>query len=166
MAYFNFRRLIEKYSTDFAVDIPTEGYYNDAGDWEKGEPTRKTIRGAIINHRESKIFRSEGKLTGQDKALYMLMPLENSLHGAEIIAGDKIYAIGDLLENGRFTGVWAYTLKYVSAFKGERPDYDLTEEYDELADRLDGTLTREEEPTPEPPQTDDAEELEKRLDGV
>lgn len=116
---FDFSYLINKYATDFTVEIPPEGGYNDAGEWEAGAATKKTLSGAIISHRESKIFRSEGTLTGQDRALYMLEPLEKSLHGAKVIHDDKIYSIGDLLENSEFTGVWAYTLKYVSAFGGD-----------------------------------------------
>lgn len=116
---FDFSYLINKYATEFIAEIPPEGKYNDAGEWEAGAATKKTLHGAIISHRESKIFRSEGTLTGKDKALYMLEPLEKSLHGAKVIHGDKIYSIGDLLENSGFTGVWAYTLKYVSAFGGD-----------------------------------------------
>ena len=55
-------------------------------------------------------------MTGQDRALYMLKPLNKALLGAKIIHEGKLYSIGDLLENSAFTGVWAYTLKYVSAF--------------------------------------------------
>ena len=117
--YFNFQRLIEKYSTDFIVEIPSEGDWNDAGEWEAGAPKQKTLHGAIISHSESKIYRSEGTLTGQDRALYMLEPLENALHGAKVIHGDNVYSIGDLLNNAPFTGVYAYTLKCVSAFGGD-----------------------------------------------
>lgn len=114
---FDFTDLIEEHSTDFIAEIPSDGGdWNDAGDWVEGEPIRETLRGAIISHRENKIFRSSGTLTGQDKALYMLKPLEKSLCGAKIIHGGKLYSIGDLLENSEFTGVYAYTLKYISAF--------------------------------------------------
>ncbi len=114
--HFNFKRLVERYSTDFVAEIPSDGYYDDYGDFIKGESKEVNLRGAIISHRESKIFRSEGTLTGQDKALYMLEPLESSLQGAKVVHDDKIYSIGDMLENGEFTGVWNYTLKFVSVF--------------------------------------------------
>lgn len=114
--YFNFKRLIEKYSTDFAVNTPSESDYDDTGKLVKGEPIKETLRGAIISFSESKIFRSEGTLTGQDRALYMLMPLNSALQGAEIIYEGKRYSIGKTLNNARFTGVYAYTLKYISAF--------------------------------------------------
>lgn len=113
---FNFTRLIKKYSRNFVAEIPTEGGYNDKGDYVKGEPIKETLCGAIISHRQSKIFRSEGALTEQDRALYMLQPLKNSLQGAIIIFEGKRYTIGSLLENSEFTGVWAYNLKFVSVF--------------------------------------------------
>lgn len=116
---FNFTRLVEKYSVDFVAEIPsTNGDYDNAGEWVAGEAKKENLRGAIISHRLSKVFRSEGTLTGQDKALYMLKPLEKCLQGAKVTHEGKIYSIGDLNENSTFTGVWAYTLKYVSAFGG------------------------------------------------
>ena len=115
--FFNFKRLVERYSTDFVAEIPPVSGYDDYGDYVESEAKEVNLRGAIISHRESKIFRSEGTLTSQDKALYMLEPLEQSLHGAKVIHDDKIYSIGDLLENSEFTGVWHYTLKFVSVFK-------------------------------------------------
>ena len=116
--YFDFSRLIEKYSTTFEVEIPGTGGYNDSGDWEAGEPTRKTFTGAIISHRESKIFKSEGTLTEQDRALYMEEPLDFALQGAKVIHDEKLYSISSALQNAQFTGVYNYRLKYVSVFGG------------------------------------------------
>jgi len=114
--YFNFESLIKKYSTEFTAIVPSEGGYNDSGDYVAGEEKKIKLVGAIISHRLSKIFRSEGTITEQDRALYMLEPLENSLKGAKVIHGGNLYRVGDLLENSEFTGVYSYTLKYVSAF--------------------------------------------------
>lgn len=166
MAHFNFKRLIEKYSDDFIAEIPSETYVDNSGDVVKGTPKRYELNGAIISHRESKIFRSEGTLTGQDRALYMLEPLDNALQLAQIIYKGKVYSVGDLLENSAFTGVWAYTLKYVSAFKETSPSYDITEELDRLEDRLDGVLTQKEETTEEITISNSLDALEKRLGGV
>lgn len=164
--YFNFRRLIEKYSSDFIAEIPPEGFYDDGGDWVIGTPKKFKLRGAIISHRESKIFKSEGALTGQDRALYMLEPIDNAIQMAKIIFENRVYSIGDLLENSKFTGVWAYTLKFVSAFKENPANFDITEELDKLEDRLDGVVSHSEEPITEPTVTDRLTALEKRLDGV
>lgn len=114
--YFNFENLIRKYTTTFTAIISGEGSYNSSGVWEAGKDKKITLQGAIINHRLNKVFRSEGAISEQDRALYMLEPLEKDLHGAKIVYKGNVYRIGDLLENSDFTGVWNYNLKYVSAF--------------------------------------------------
>lgn len=162
---FDFYDLINDNSVEFVAEVPSEGYYNEAGEFVKGTPKRYVLRGVIIANRESKIFRSEGTLTGQDRALYMLEPLDNALQLAKIIHEGKVFSVGDMLENSEFTGVWAYTLKFVSAFKKTSPDYDITEELDDLEDRLDGTLEKAEEPEHHNDLTDGLEALEKRLSG-
>lgn len=118
MQYFNFNYLIEKYKTTFTVKIPSTGHYDDYGDWQAGTPQKLTLTGAIISHRESKVFKSEGTLTEQDRALYMLEPLTFALQGAKVIHDGKLYTISSALQNAAFTGVYAYTLKYVSVFDG------------------------------------------------
>lgn len=127
MQYFNFSNLIKKYANKFIAEIPAETHIDNMGEVKKGTPKRYELYGAIISHRESKIFRSEGALSSQDRVLFMLEPLENALHLAKIIYKGKVYSVGDSLENSEFTGVWAYTLKYVSAFKETSPSYDITD---------------------------------------
>lgn len=166
MKYFDFTNLINKYSTTFFALIPGEGMYDEFGDWIIAEPTRIELHGAIISHRENKIFRSEGALTAQDKALYILEPLDNALQVAKIVHEGKVYSVGDSLVNSDYTGVWAYTLKYVSAFKETRPEYDITEEFDRFEDRLDGTLEDTEVKSTEYKLTIGSKKLEERLDGV
>lgn len=165
MPYFDFTNLIKKYSDDFIAEMPSETYYDNSGDAVKGSPKRYVLRGAIISHRESKIFRSQGTLTGQDRALYMLEPLSNALQLAKIIYDGKVFSVGDMLENSRFTGVWAYTLKYVSAFKETAPSHDITDELDRLENRLDGIEIAAEEQPAEPTITDNLAALEKRMSG-
>ena len=116
MRYFNFDRLITKYSTEFIVRIPIEGGNAKYGTNKPKTFKNITMQGAIISHSETKIFRSEGTLSQQDKALYMLKPIDNALKGAELVHDNKVYRIGDLLENSTFTGVWSYSLKYISVF--------------------------------------------------
>ena len=117
MAYFDFSYLIEKYATNFTLIIPGAGKFV-GGEWQAGTPTKKSLKGAIISHRESKVFKSEGTLTEQDRALYMLEPLTDALEGAKVIHSGKEYSISNSLQNAYFTGVYAYTLKYVSVFDG------------------------------------------------
>ena len=116
---FDFRRLVEKYSSDFVAEIHSEGDYDDMGRWVDGSLKKITLNGAIISHRLNKVFKSGGTITQQDKALYMLEPLKNSLLGAKIVYEGECYSIGSMLENSKFTGVWAYNLTFVSAFDKE-----------------------------------------------
>ena len=115
MQYFNFARLINKYSKEFTAIIPSKGGYNDTGDYEQSVE-EVTLTGAIIEHNISKVFRTEGTITQQDRALYMLSPLDKALEGAKVVFEGNTYHIGEMLANGEYTGVWYYNLKYVSAF--------------------------------------------------
>lgn len=119
--YFDFSYLIKKYSATFTAIIPGDGDYV-SGEWVDGAETTQTMTGAIIAHRASKVFQSGGTLTVQDKALYMEKPLTDALKRARIVYNGKEYRIGDELENSEFTGVYSYTLKYVSAFNGGAND--------------------------------------------
>ena len=114
--YFDFSGLIKDYSNKFTVITREKGGYDDAGDWQDGQEKRQDFTGAIIAFRESKVFRSEGKITAQDRRLHMLSPLPHALIGAEVIYQGKKYMIESETENAEFTGVYSYLLKYVSAF--------------------------------------------------
>lgn len=116
MQLYNFRRLIRKYSREFTQIALTDGYYNDAGDWVEGEQIETKISGAVISFKESKIYRSEGTLTTKDRRLFTLEPIPDALHGAKAVFEGNIYSIEDCTENAMFTGVYAYTLRYISAF--------------------------------------------------
>lgn len=165
---YNFARLINKYKSNFVSVSLADGYYDESGDWKEAETERTNIQGAIISFKESKVYRSDGTLTANDKRLFMLQPLDDKLQGLKAIYDGKIYSIEDCTENAKFTGVYAYTLKYISAFKDKSPDYDLTEEVDALEKRLDGKLV--DKPVPPPTEseilTESIGKLEKRLDGV
>lgn len=116
MQYFNFSSLIEQYSTEFKVICEGKGGYDDSGEYVQGKKTEYTMYGAIMAHSENQIYRSEGKLTSQDRVLIMQKPIDSALHGAEMIHMGRKYKIDSELENAEFTGVYQYTLKYVSAF--------------------------------------------------
>lgn len=116
MAYFDFSRLIGKYSREFTAITRTKGSYDNKGKFQEGKKTSQTLTGAIIGFKESKIFRSSGTLTAKDKHLFMLEPISGALKGAEIIFEGEKFNIDAETENAKFTGVYAYVLKYVSAF--------------------------------------------------
>lgn len=165
MQYFDFSYLINKYSSEFTAITLSEGYFDDAGDWVNGETVLTPLTGAIISRSESKVFRSEGALTEKDKRLFMLHPIDNKLHGAKVVYNKDAYDLSDCIENAKFTGVYAYTLKYVSAFKDIAPEYDLTEDLERLEKRLDGTLVEVPEPEADNSYAEAKESLEKRLGG-
>lgn len=119
MAYFDFNYLINKYSTPFIVEIPSKGGFDEYGDYKEEAPEIREMNGAIISHRENKVFKSEGTLTEQDRALYTVNKLDFALQGAKVIHDGKIYTISNMLENSAFTGVFSYALKYVSVFGGD-----------------------------------------------
>jgi len=99
MQYFDFSILIEQYSTDFKVICESEGSYDDSGEYVKGEKTEHTLHGAIMAHSENQIYRSEGKLTSQDRVLIMQAPIDRALHGAEVIHLDRRYKIDSELKS-------------------------------------------------------------------
>lgn len=137
MAFYNFSRLINKYSSEFTAITLSTGYYDDSGDWVDGETKEITLHGAIIKHRDTKIFKSNGTLTEQDRALFTLEPIEKALQGSQVVYNGNVYSIVDNLENAKFTGVYKYTLKYVSAFK-KKLQGDLNDAKERLEKRLDG----------------------------
>lgn len=118
MQYMNFEALIRQHSRDFTIVTHSEDGYNEKGDFAKGERIETIVNGAIIAHRQSKIFKSNGTLTEQDRVLYMLSPLASALKGGLVIDRGNSYHINSELENAEFTGVYAYTLKFNSVFNG------------------------------------------------
>lgn len=116
MQYFDFSDLIEKYSTEFTAISGSEGSYDDTGTYQYTK-TEKTLTGAIIGISDGKIYRSDGTLTDKDKYLFMAEPIP--LRDTEVIYKNNRYRVEEQVENAEFTGVYQYTLKYVSAFKAE-----------------------------------------------
>lgn len=117
MQYFNFERLIKKYSSEFTAITFTEAKLNDLGDYEKGEKIEIALQGAIISFSENKIHRSEGNITNNDKRLFTTEPIDKALHGAKVIYEENVYSIEVSTSNAKFTGVYSYLLKWTSAFK-------------------------------------------------
>lgn len=123
MQYFNFSRLVNKYKSEFKLITLTGGYFDDRGDWIDDFKNQTTIEGAIISIKENKIYRAEGTLTAKDKRLFTLMPIDSeALQSSKIIYDGNVYSIESSSDNSKFTGVWAYILKWVSAFKKDIND--------------------------------------------
>ena len=114
--YFDFSDLIQDYSNPFTVITFEDKGYDDAGDWKGKQEKRTELTGAIIAFKESKVFRSEGKITAKDKRLFMGQALPDALIGASVEYDGQKYMIESELENAEFTGVYSYMLRWVSAF--------------------------------------------------
>lgn len=166
MLLYNFTNLIKKYSSRFTAITLVCGYYNDSGDWVADGEERIGLEGAIISFKESKTYRSDGAYSAKDKRLFTLSPIDSKLCGMKVAYNGDLFSIESATENAKFTGVYAYTMKYVSAFKTKSPDHDLTHDVWRLEQRLDGVWKEREVPEPIEDITESAEDLEKRLDGV
>lgn len=126
MRYFNFDRLIRKYSRDFTVVVKNEGAYDAKGDWIEGATQEVKMTGAVMALAENKVNNSNGAYTMKDKALYMTGPIDRALLGAEIIFCGDTYVIESIIESAdaEFTGVYHYVLKWVSVFDGKEASQD------------------------------------------
>lgn len=119
MRYYDFDRLIEKYSVDFTVIGEGKGHYDELGEYVTDNATEQSKRGAIIGISDSKIYRSDGVLTAKDKQLYTKESLGEIDKACVVYEGDK-YKVEQEQNagNAQFTGVYSYVLKWISAFKG------------------------------------------------
>ena len=119
MSYFNFSALIKKYETTFTVISSSDGYYDDLGEYQQGAITETQKKGAIIGLSDTKMYRSEGALTAKDKELYMNESLGCDFDKAHVaFNGNKYKVESQPNDNHNYTGVWSYTLKWISAFDG------------------------------------------------
>lgn len=117
MNYFNFDRLINKYACEFTVLNAGNDDFDDLGE-RTTSIAEKVMNGAIIGISESKIYRSDGVLTVKDKDLFMKESLGKINETHVIYDGNKYKVETNPQNNHQFTGVWQYTLKWVSAFEG------------------------------------------------
>ena len=119
MQYFDFSRLIRKYSRQFTCELKAEGAYDDFGEWVTSEKSVVSMTGAIFSVRDSKLRQPDGVYTEKDKVLYTLTPIDNAMLGAEIIFKDNVYMVEDSTgtDDAEFTGIYMYRLKWVSIFR-------------------------------------------------
>ena len=116
MGYFRFERLITKYGRRFDIIIPAMGEYV-GGVWKEGKPVIEEEFGAILSLSETKLYQLGGTLSAQDRHLYMNHAIRHPLEGVKIKFHGNIYHIEENRSRGNeeFTGVYAYTLRWVSA---------------------------------------------------
>ena len=111
MSYFDFNRLIDKYSASFTLRVPSEGSY--VGGQYEVTYSEKELTGAIIGLSMRKVYQSGGYLTSQDRHLYIKEPVDCALEGAIVVFDGNEFSIEEDTENGneRFTGVYSYVLR-------------------------------------------------------
>ena len=113
--YFNFTDLINKYIQPFTLVINTKKGFNNLGE-AVYKTKKKELQGAILGLGDSKLYLSAGTLSSSDKLLFMFEELPVQA-GAVIFKGNS-YKLEKQIENAEYTGVYQYTLKYISAFNG------------------------------------------------
>jgi hypothetical protein len=116
MTYFNFDNLINKYSSDFTLLYAQNEAYNEFGD-KTNTFTTVVKRGAIIGINDTKVYRSEGVLTVSDKDLFIKESLGDITKAYVIYDGHRFKVEANPQDNHKFTGVWHYTLKWISVFE-------------------------------------------------
>jgi len=114
--HFQFKRLIDKYSVPFTVQRSSEGYYDeDTGEYVEGINESIEMKGAIVPIKSGQIYNSGGRLTFDDRILYVLEPLEFK---TRILYNGKTYFVEEAEDFFAYTDFHYYILKAVSSFAG------------------------------------------------
>lgn len=112
---YRFKRLIEKYSVPFTLEVETTGSRNEIGEWVDGVPLITTQRGAIIPLTKSEIYQAGGRLTSADRTLIIdkkvIIPLKS-----KVLYSGMTYHVEAMIPYGDYGDFNTYTLKSVSAF--------------------------------------------------
>ena len=110
MILYNFTRLINKYSTDFTLIVPSEGYY-EGGIYKEGKSTTEVLTGAIIPLSKRKIYQLGGNYTAQDKELYMIKRINKALLGGKVLYKGDYYSIEEETDYSDFAEIYHYMLR-------------------------------------------------------
>lgn len=111
---YRFKRLIDKYSVPFSIEIVGASYYNDIGEKVTAETTWQERRGALVPLGGRQIAQSGGMLTEADRTLYYTGErLEN---GTRIQHEGNIYHVLRYVPHETYADFNSYTVKYVSSF--------------------------------------------------
>lgn len=111
---YRFTRLVQKYSNPLAMEIVSDGEYNeDTGEYVVGETENVTLMGAIMPLKARAIYESGGRLTESDRLLYSLTPFEEK---QKVLYKEKVYTVEAYEEYIDFADFHYYLLKAVSAF--------------------------------------------------
>lgn len=119
-AVYSFKRLINKYSVPFTLEVTGSGYRDDLGEWQSGVSVSTEETGAIIPLTQRQIYQSGGALTEKDRTLFISrsvpIPLKSKIH----YKGDT-YHVEARIPFEDYADFNSYSLKHVSAFDEVTP---------------------------------------------
>jgi hypothetical protein len=118
--YFNFDRLVKKYSRPVTLNIRQKGSYS-GGIYHEGEEETVVIAGAVISMKMQSGNNSGGNYSAEDKHLYTLSPIPHALENVTVEFDGKMYTATVDRDSGNepFTGVYVYYLKWIKPFDSE-----------------------------------------------
>ena len=115
MRRFNFGWLVNKYATNYELEIEPEATLNlKNGKYEKGPSTIELRYGAIVPYEESKIYQSGGNITVKDRLLISTSPIDIE-HSYVKYRGSK-YKVEAETPYDDYGDFFNYRLKWVSVF--------------------------------------------------
>ncbi len=117
---YRFKRLIDKYSVSFQLEIESAGAFNHIGEWVEGAPVTTSHTGALLPLTQRQIYQSGGRLTDADRTLIIsksvVIPPK-----AKIDYKGKTYHVEAMIPFEDYGDFNSYTLKHVSAFNEVAP---------------------------------------------
>lgn len=117
---YRFKRLIDKYSVSFLLEIEGTGAFDDLGEWQEGESAKTSQTGALVPLTQRQIYQSGGRLTDADRTLIIsksvVIPPKSKVHYK-----GKTYHVEAMIPFEDYGDFNSYTLKHVSAFDEVTP---------------------------------------------
>lgn len=116
---YNFRRLVDKYSTNIIVKTSGAGHY-EAGHYVPGEVGEKSVRGTIMPYSTIKVYQSGGNIKTADRQLYLLEPFDLKLDDVKVEYKGKSYKVEEESDYTNYSDVYVYKLVYVEGLTNDR----------------------------------------------
>ncbi|UQD52309.1 hypothetical protein C0971_10025 [Bacillus methanolicus] len=110
MKQFEFADLIEEFQVPFTYYEEAEGYWNDEGDYVKGEVTSIQMYGAILPLSEDDLQYAEtGTYSVKDRKIYTTQPLK--LNGIIEYKGER-FTIQNFKDYSDYADVYVYLARW------------------------------------------------------
>lgn len=115
MKNFNFCHLINNKSVAYTLLSPTQGAYDDQGEYKAGEIKRWFGMGVIVPFSSNKIYQSGGSITTMDRELYSSTPVAFTSE-SRVEFNEHKYTIEISADYSAYSDVYIYKLKWVDIF--------------------------------------------------